>query len=181
MLRDLRIDDEGGGRPNVFFFDIQNDQRTLVDSAIRTIGRTTPGTFTSIVPMRLAEVKGRPVRDILARGDTLRQDTTSATTPARGRRGAPGGEGSLWAFRREYRSTYRAQLSETETIAAGTWISHVNYHPGDTVPVSVEQLVSPFGSVRPQYAVEVGAAMTVAAPLPPGVICIFVVFSQSSR
>ena len=40
---------------------------------------------------------------------------------------------------REYRSTYRAQLSETEKITAGKWIGHFDYHPGDTVPVSVEQ------------------------------------------
>jgi putative ABC transport system permease protein len=142
LLRDLRIDGAGANRPNIFFFDIQNDQRTLVDSAIRTIGKTAPGTFTSIVPMRLSEVKGRPVSEILARGDTLHEDTTSTTPPPRGRRGAPGGEGSMWAFRREYRSTYRATLGTAEKVTKGTWFGSGPWGDGRTaatpVPISME-------------------------------------------
>lgn len=142
LLRDLRIDGAGASRPNLFFFDIQTDQRPLVDSIIRTTAKTTPGTFTSIVPMRLSEVKGRPVSAILARGDTLHEDTTSTATPPRGRRGAPGGEGSMWAFRREYRSTYRATLGTAEKVTKGTWFGSGPWGDGRTaaapVPISME-------------------------------------------
>jgi putative ABC transport system permease protein len=68
--------------------------------------------------MRLAEVKGRKSAELLA--DPHRQ------TPE-------------WELEREYRSTYREQLSETEKITAGEWVGRVAFHPGDTVPVSVEQ------------------------------------------
>lgn len=142
LLRDLRIDDAvEGGRRNLFLFDIQNDQKTVVDSAIRTIGKTTPSDFTPIVPMRLAEVKGRPVREILARADTLRDDTTAVNRGARARR-APSGEGSLWAYRREYRSTYRATLGTAEKVVKGKWFGQGPWGSGrtaaDPVPISVE-------------------------------------------
>ena len=158
LLRDLRIDDVGGGRPNLFLFDIQNDQRTLVDSAIRAIGKTTPGTFTPIVPMRLADVKGKPVRELLARGDTLRDDTSSTNRAARGRRGGPGGGGSLWAYRREYRSTYRASLGSAEKVTKGTWFTAGPWGNGrtadDPVPISVET------SLAGELSVGVGDAIT---------------------
>ena len=158
LLRDLRIDDVGGGRPNIFFFDIQNDQRTVVDSAIRNIGLTTPGTFTPIVPMRLAEVKGRPVREILARGDTLRSDTTNTSRGSRGRRGGAGGEGPLWAYRREYRSTYRATLGSAEKVSTGVWFGGGPWGNGrtaaDPVPISVES------SLAGELSVAVGDAIT---------------------
>lgn len=141
LLRDLRIDDVGGGRPNLFLFDIQNDQRSVVDSAIRAIGKTTPGEFTPIVPMRVATVKGRPVKEILARADTLRDDTTTVNRRGRGARG-PGGEGSLWAYRREYRSTYRATLGTAEKVTKGAWFGSGPWGSGksaaDPVPISVE-------------------------------------------
>jgi putative ABC transport system permease protein len=63
-----------------------------------------------IVTMRLIEVKGRKSSEILR--DPKR------TAPE-------------WELEREYRSTYRAQLSETEKITAGEWIGHFDYHPGE--------------------------------------------------
>ena len=35
-----------------------------------------------------------------------------------------------------------SNCSETEKITAGKWVGHVDYHPGDTVPVSVEQEIA---------------------------------------
>ena len=36
------------------------------------------------------------------------------------------------------RCTYREQLSDTEKIIEGRWIGRVDYHPGDTVPISLD-------------------------------------------
>jgi putative ABC transport system permease protein len=107
----------GHDQPNIFLFDIQPDQTKAVAALVRQEGlpviQQAP-----VVTMRLIEVKGRKSSDLL-------QDPHEI---------AP-----KWELEREYRSTYRPDLSETEKIAAGKWIGHVNYHPGDTVPVSVEQ------------------------------------------
>jgi putative ABC transport system permease protein len=130
----------------------------LVDSAIRTIGKTTAGTFTPIVPMRLATVKGTSVRELLARGDTLHDDTTSSNRAARGRRGGPGGGGSLWAYRREYRSTYRASLGSAEKVTKGVWFGAGPWGSGraaeDPVPISMET------SLAGELSVGVGDVIT---------------------
>ncbi len=107
----------GNNQPNIFLFDIQPNQTAAVANVVRQEGlpvlQQAP-----IVTMRLTEVKGRKSSDILK--DPHR------TAPE-------------WELEREYRSTYRADLSETEKITAGKWIGQVDYHPGETVPVSVEQ------------------------------------------
>ncbi len=104
-------------QPNIFLFDIQPDQTQAVAALVRQEGlpviQQAP-----IVTMRLAEVKGRKSSDMLK---------------------DPGRTAPEWELEREYRSTYRPDLSETEKITAGQWIGHVAYHPGDVVPVSVER------------------------------------------
>jgi len=101
---------------NIFLFDIQPDQKAGVAEIVRSTGmpiiQEAP-----IVTMRLVEIKGRKTVDILA--DPRRKIPE-------------------WELQREYRSTYRAQLSETEKITAGNWIGHFDYHPGETVPISLD-------------------------------------------
>jgi putative ABC transport system permease protein len=101
---------------NIFLFDIQPDQKTGVAEIVRSAGmpiiQEAP-----IVTMRLAEIKGRKTVDILA--DPRRKIPE-------------------WELQREYRCTYREQLSDTEKITAGRWIGRVVYHPGDTVPISLD-------------------------------------------
>jgi putative ABC transport system permease protein len=70
-----------------------------------------------IVTMRLEEVKGRKTADVLS--DPKRK------TPE-------------WELEREYRVTYRDELTNTEKISAGRWIGRVDYRPGDVVPVSLD-------------------------------------------
>jgi putative ABC transport system permease protein len=105
---------------NIFFFDIQPDQRTGVAEIVRATGlpviQEAP-----IVTMRLAEVKGRKTSEILL--DPQRK------TPE-------------WELQREYRTTYRDQLTETEKISAGQWIGRVDYHAGDTVPISLDEEIA---------------------------------------
>jgi putative ABC transport system permease protein len=101
LLQQLRLTG-GPARPNLVLFDIQPDQLSAIQRELREAGLTSAAAV-PIVPMRIASVKGRPVRGILS--------DTSKTGP---------GSGS-WAFRREYRSTYRDTLVASERLAAGRW------------------------------------------------------------
>jgi putative ABC transport system permease protein len=103
-------------QPNIFFFDIQPDQRAGVAEIVRAAGMPVIQEA-PIVTMRLAEVKGRRTAEILL--DPQRK------TPE-------------WELEREYRTTYRDHLTDTEKITAGRWIGRVDYHPGDTVPISLD-------------------------------------------
>ncbi|MEP6686562.1 MAG: FtsX-like permease family protein, partial [Verrucomicrobiota bacterium] len=113
-------------QPNIFLFDIQPDQTGAVAELMRTLHfpviQEAP-----IVTMRLVEIKGRKSADLLA--DPKR------TIPE-------------WELEHEYRSTYREDLSNTEKITAGQWIGRMEYHPGDTVPISVEEDIAKDLGVR---------------------------------
>ncbi|CAN5432136.1 ABC transporter permease [soil metagenome] len=102
--------------PNIVLYDIQSDQNDGVNTIIETEGGTVMQNV-PIVSMRLQQLRGRAVSD-------LRQDTT---INLRG-----------WALRREYRVTYRSELTDSETILEGEWIGE-----GDgivsTVPISVAE------------------------------------------
>jgi putative ABC transport system permease protein len=101
LLQQLRLSG-GPARPNLVLFDIQPDQLSAVQRELSEAGLSFAAPV-PIVPMRIASVKGRQVRRILA-------DTSGA---------GPGS--SSWAFRREYRSTYRDTLVASERLAAGAW------------------------------------------------------------
>ena len=112
-------------QPNIFFFDIQPDQKAGVAETVRASGipviQEAP-----IVTMRLAEIKGRKSSDILL--DPKRKIPR-------------------WALEREYRTTYREEISNSEKITGGRWVGRVEYRPGDTVPISVEaDLASDLGT-----------------------------------
>jgi putative ABC transport system permease protein len=104
------------GEANVILFDVQPHQVAGVESIVDSLGLKR-GPSVPVVTMRLTSVRGRRVADILA-------DSTHA--------------GPRWALRREYRSTYRSELTETERITAGTFTGNavVGNSP---VSVSLEQ------------------------------------------
>jgi putative ABC transport system permease protein len=106
----------GRNDANLVLFDVQNEQRKGVVELLRA-NDVALRAEVPVVTMRLTSVKGRNV-------DELRADTAA---------GIPD-----WALRREYRSTYRGELSATETIVKGKWQGKVD---GKTqvVPVSVEK------------------------------------------
>jgi len=108
-------------RGNLVFFDIQDDQMPGVDSIITTQRREVVANV-PIITMRVAAINGRPVTDILADSGRRR-------------------EGS-WAYRREYRSTYRSEVSPTETLLAGTWFGDAPTPAGGTPQVSLESEVA---------------------------------------
>ena len=119
-----------GKQPNLVFFDIQTDQVEGVQEIARShekqILQNVP-----IVTMRLASINGIAVEDILA--------DTAHTIPR-------------WALRREYRSTYRDSLTNTETLLAGRFVGKLK-SPNDSIWVSLEK------DIAEDLNVEVGHAL----------------------
>ncbi|RNC80133.1 MAG: FtsX-like permease family protein [Balneola sp.] len=110
------IDFEGEDElPNLALFDIQYDQNEGVNSIISDNGLEIMQNV-PIVTMRLQSIQGNTLEEILA--DTSRQ-------------------ARRWALTREYRSTYRDSLVETETLESGEFIPRVPDFNAP-VPISVE-------------------------------------------
>ena len=100
----------GVGGWNLLLFDIQSDQRTTVEDFVdsRASG---PLEVTPLVPSRLLAIKGTPVEVLLE---------------------APRGERpQSWAMRREYRHTYRSELTGSEALVAGAWWDEPPVDDGD--------------------------------------------------
>ena len=91
----------GAGRPNVLVFDVQPDQLDGVLALLPAEARASVAT-SPLVTSRIASINGRTP-------DELRADTVRSRRP----------EG--WAVRREYRNTYRRELSGGERLVAGRW------------------------------------------------------------
>lgn len=104
-------------RPNLMFFDVQDDQVDGLRAKLAQLGAPVAAEA-PIVTMRLARLKGRLVEDVL-------KDRAA---------GVPG-----WTLRREYRSSYRATPADTEKVVAGEWVGKWEQGASsEVVPVSVE-------------------------------------------
>ncbi len=102
----------GAGRWNLLLFDVQPDQRATVEDFVdsRASG---PLAVTPLVPSRLSAINGTPVETLLE---------------------LPRGERpSSWAMRREYRHTYRAEISGSEVMVAGVWWDGSTGEGGDGI------------------------------------------------
>lgn len=144
LLRGLAFD-RGTARPNMILFDIQPDQRAGVEAVVREAGFAT-GPAVPIVPMRIQSIGGKPV--------------SAFTSDSSGERW------SGWAYRREYRSTYRDTTVGTEQIVAGKWAGPSPYPPGP-IPVSLEV------SIAAELGVHVGDEIVwdvQGVPLPSRVV-----------
>jgi putative ABC transport system permease protein len=117
LLRQLRLTG-GPDRPNLVLFDIQPDQLGAVERELTALGLPLIGP-TPIVPMRIRSVKGEPVAKLLGNTSPAGRDRPNA-----------------WAFRREYRSTYRDSLVSSERIVRGQWW---RAGQGDAGQISIEQ------------------------------------------
>ncbi len=104
----------GAGEPNLVLFDVQRDQRAGIAELVRSQGLSLREEV-PIVTMRLTRVKDKNVEELRA----------EAKIPS-------------WALRREYRSTYRSGLTDSEEIVAGGWQGKVAAD-ADPIPVSVEK------------------------------------------
>jgi putative ABC transport system permease protein len=129
-----------GSRPNLVFFDIQDDQiepfTALAAKNGAPLMQSAP-----IVTMKIASLKGRPLEEIMRR----RQQSAEPPATEPGTAGPPRAENrrdgprvSRGMLNREYRSTYRAKLTGSERVVAGTFEGKVA--PGvAVVPISVEE------------------------------------------
>lgn len=120
LLREFRFGSTGP-RPNLVLFDIQPDQKQEVERVLAEGGHEVAPAV-PIIPMRILSVKGRPVSRILA-------DSTLT--------GEDGQQLGRWAFRREYRSTYRDTIVSSEKLVVGDWWQPDRARSG-AIPISVE-------------------------------------------
>ncbi len=136
LLGGLRVD-EATARANLVLIDVQADQRDLVRAALERES-VVPGPMVPIVPMRIASVNGQELATVIGRGGVLRPDSTD--------RGEDDDMSALWAWRREYRSTYRDALGSAERLLDGRWFTAADSGTGrseaDPVAISVERDVA---------------------------------------
>lgn len=106
------------GQPDMVLFDVQHDQlqgvTEIVEQHDLPILETVP-----IVTMRIAKVNGVTVEE-------MEKDSTRHVG---------------WAFNREYRSSYRDHLTESEQVIAGTFIGRYDEGSG-AIPISIEAEVA---------------------------------------
>ncbi len=139
-----------GARPNLLFFDIQDDQiepfKKIAAEQNAPVIQSAP-----IVTMKISALKGRPVDELMREREASRStafaiesdaEKNNQRRPAAGSRSESNGRGGLrlsgGMLGREYRSTYRAKLSGTERLVAGKFEGQVP--PGAAVvPISVEE------------------------------------------
>lgn len=105
-----------GDRPNLLLFDIQDDQIGPLSQLLAREGAPLRAQA-PIVTMRLSQWKGRPVEEV-SKDAGLK---------------IPG-----WTLRREYRSTFREALTDTEKISAGKFVSRVEVDTSP-IPISMEE------------------------------------------
>lgn len=108
----------GAERPNLVFFDIQSDQLEPITDIVNRndlpILDRVP-----IVTMRLSEINGRTIED-------MREDSTVRVR---------------WAHTREYRSSYRDYVTDSEEVVEGRFVGSVE--PDEAAaPVSIEQEIA---------------------------------------
>ena len=137
LLRVIQIENVAE-RPNLVLFDIQSDQRRVVDSVLQS-EQLSGSTYTPIIPMRIRDIKGQPIAAYVAR------DT------ARWGRGGRGG-GSPWPLRREFRSTYRAERGPGERVTSGKWFTATGND--GTSPATASEI-----SVEAELARELGVGL----------------------
>lgn len=109
------IPKDRGSQPNAALFDIQGDQVASVTNILREKNLPIIDEV-PLVTMRLAYLKGEPVRRLMRESD----------------RNLP-----RWALRREYRSTYRDTLDSSEQLIKGTW--PVKVTDPNLIPISIEE------------------------------------------
>ena len=102
-------------QPNAALFDIQADQLDAVKSILREQNLPVLDDV-PLVTMRLHSVKGVTVRRLLR---------------------DPEREIPRWTLRREYRSTYRDSLDESEILLRGTWPAQQTNE--NIIPISIEE------------------------------------------
>ena len=118
LLEEVQIAGDGEQQPNIILFDIQPEQMDgvadiVADEGLPVLERV------PIITMDLEAVQGQTIDEIRAASD----------------------QNLSWAHTREYRTTYRSELSDSERIVEGEFVGSIDYDPwaeGRPVPVSIE-------------------------------------------
>lgn len=113
LIQELRLSRDRA-QPNLILFDIQYDQKDQARALVQRFDLPILGDE-AIVTMRLAKIGNRTVEEILS-------DSTRT--------------GERWALGREYRSTYRDSLTESEKLIKGEFISESSLS-AQVVPVTL--------------------------------------------
>ncbi|HEX6038798.1 ABC transporter permease [Longimicrobium sp.] len=122
LLRPLRVDAQSQG--NLLLFDVQQDQEAGV-TGILAQGGTQVLQRAPIIPMRIQAINGVPASRLAPDsrgGDDASADSAGARDGTERRGNGPPGDGDApegWAVRREYRSTYRDTLVDSEQLLRG--------------------------------------------------------------
>ena len=106
----------GGDRPNLMLFDIQDDQVGPLTELLQANGAPVRQQA-AIVTMRISSLKGRDVTALLK--------NSASHVPA-------------WTLRREYRSTFRGELGDSEKVVAGKFTGRAPVG-AERVPISLEE------------------------------------------
>jgi len=107
---------ERGDEPNLMLFDVQPDQLEPIRELLRQ--RDAPVAYQApIVTMRLTHVNGRSAAEIKADPQASTED---------------------WTLNREWRSTYRDHLIETEEVVQGRFTGHYEKGLEGTVPIALD-------------------------------------------
>jgi putative ABC transport system permease protein len=121
LLLPLRTGDSES-RANLFLWDVQEDQlagvENLLDAGGAPVLQRAP-----IIPMRIAAIRGEPVRP------AERSDTLSRV----------GDQPRGWAARREYRSTFRDTLVRSERLVEGSFPRPDEAAPDGAALISMEK------------------------------------------
>jgi putative ABC transport system permease protein len=158
LLRPLRLDPQVQG--NLLLFDVQQDQEAGV-SQILAGGGTRVLQRAPIVPMRIHAINGVPASRLVPEYELI-QSRAAADSPQKlGERRTTGarqpgrGVPEAWAVRREYRSTYRDTLVDSETLLRGRM-----WRPGGGGPRGGVAEVSLDIAVSEDLKVDVGDTIT---------------------
>ena len=138
ILDQVALPSAESGAPDVVLFDVQPDQRDSLRALVESQGLPIVDEV-PLVTMRVAAIEGVPVDTLLEIADAS----------------FDGGEGGpeRWTLSREYRSTYRGALTDTETVTAGTFEGAVE-DGAAVVPVSLET------EIALDLDVEIGSRIT---------------------
>ena len=135
---------EKANTPNAILFEVYPDQKGEVVGVMESMGLPLLQDV-SIVNMKLAGVKGTPVAELPTRRGRPRSKG-GGRGPERdeaGRDAAERGKGvPRWVVERQYRSTYRNHLEDSEELVAGELHGAFRGGIDDVIPVSVEERIA---------------------------------------
>ena len=108
--------------PNMVLFDIQTDQLAEIKSMLKQHALPLIQSV-SIVPMRIASIKGKTIEELANENRHLAKDNQIPN----------------WTLIRDYRSTFRDQLVSSEKLAQGEFIQTASSGNALSIPVSIER------------------------------------------